>query len=172
MQPNWNLIYLPALTYWALTTCWYGIPWQNTFPGPYVIQVRQQIGKQVIKRHKIHPWEEALITHWRLRETFSGRDPMSWFIKELGNKRMRADWNRFFSFFFKDFMCLFMRDRERGRDTGWGRSRLHAGSHARLNPGSPGSRPGQKGEAKPLNHPGTPWLEQILKSRAEHTTCT
>ena len=37
----------------------------------------------------------------------------------------------FFVFlFFKDFIYLFMRDieRERGRDTGRGRSRLHAGS--------------------------------------------
>ena len=30
--------------------------------------------------------------------------------------------------FFKDFTYLFMRDTERGRDTGRGRSRLHAGS--------------------------------------------
>ena len=30
--------------------------------------------------------------------------------------------------FFKDFIYLFMRDTERGRDTGRGRSRLHAGS--------------------------------------------
>ena len=31
-------------------------------------------------------------------------------------------------FIFKDFICLFMRDTERGRDVGRGRSRLHAGS--------------------------------------------
>ena len=31
-------------------------------------------------------------------------------------------------FFKKDFIYLFMRDTERGRDTGRGRSRLHAGS--------------------------------------------
>ena len=29
---------------------------------------------------------------------------------------------------FEDFIDLFMRDTERGRDTGRGRSRLHAGS--------------------------------------------
>ena len=31
-------------------------------------------------------------------------------------------------FLFKDFIYLLLRDRERGRDTGRGRSRLHAGS--------------------------------------------
>ena len=42
---------------------------------------------------------------------------------------------------FKDFIYLFMRD----RDTGRGRSRLHAGSPTfGLNPGSPGSGPGLK----------------------------
>ena len=39
-----------------------------------------------------------------------------------------------------------MRDteRKRGRDTGRGRSRLHAGSLMELYPGSPGSGPGLK----------------------------
>ena len=36
--------------------------------------------------------------------------------------------SRPFFFFFKDFIYLFMRHRERGRDTGGGRSRLPAGS--------------------------------------------
>ena len=54
-----------------------------------------------------------------------------------------------------------MRDtqRERGRDTGRGRSRLHAGSptwDSGLDPRSPGSRPGPKAGAKPLSHPGIP----------------
>ena len=31
-------------------------------------------------------------------------------------------------FFIKDLMYLFMKDTERGRDTGRGRNRLHAGS--------------------------------------------
>ena len=31
-------------------------------------------------------------------------------------------------FFFKDFIYLFMRDTQGGKDTGRGRSRLHAGS--------------------------------------------
>ena len=43
---------------------------------------------------------------------------MSWSWAEL--------WRFFLSFFFKDFIYLFMIDR--GRDTGRGRSRLHAGS--------------------------------------------
>ena len=33
-----------------------------------------------------------------------------------------------FCFVLKDFIYLFMSDTERGRDTGRGRSRLHAGS--------------------------------------------
>ena len=41
-----------------------------------------------------------------------------------------------------------MRDTERwrGRDTGRGRSRLHAGSLVGLDPGTPGSCPGPKAE--------------------------
>ena len=44
---------------------------------------------------------------------------------------------------FKDFIYLFMRDTERGRDTGRGRSRLHAGSlmGAGLDPRTPGVTP-------------------------------
>ena len=52
-----------------------------------------------------------------------------------------------------------MRDteRERGRDTGRGRSRLHAGSLMwDLIPRTPGPRPGPKAGAKPLSHPGIP----------------
>ena len=58
-------------------------------------------------------------------------------------KRLRLQ--GFFS--FEDFICLLMRDREkeRGRDTVRGRSRLHAGEpDVGLDPGSPGSRPGLK----------------------------
>ena len=51
--------------------------------------------------------------------------------------------------------------RERGRDTGRDRSRLHAGSPTwdlivGLDPGTPGSRPGLKAGAKPLSHPEIP----------------
>ena len=56
-----------------------------------------------------------------------------------------------------------MRDteKERVRDTGRGRSRLHAGSLMRdsilgLDPGTPESCPGPKAGAKLLSHPGIP----------------
>ena len=52
-----------------------------------------------------------------------------------------------------------MRDtgRERGRDTGRGRSRLPAGSPTwDQDTGTPGSGPGPKASAKPLNHLGVP----------------
>ena len=45
-----------------------------------------------------------------------------------------------------------MRDTERGRDIGRGRSRLPVG----LNPRTPGSCPEPKADAQPLNHPGIP----------------
>ena len=53
------------------------------------------------------------------------------------------------------------RERERGRDTGRGRSRLHA-RESRLEPDAgldlktQGSCPGPKAGAKPLSHPGIP----------------
>ena len=63
------------------------------------------------------------------------------------------------------FFNLFMIDigRKRGRDTGGGRSRLHAGtptwdSIPAPDPGTPVSRPGLKAGAKPLSHPGIPCL--------------
>ena len=43
-------------------------------------------------------------------------------------------------------------ERERGKDTGRGRSRLHSGNPR----GPPGSCPGPKAGAKPLSHPGIP----------------
>ena len=48
-----------------------------------------------------------------------------------------------FLFYFLRFY-LFMRDTERGSDTGRGRSRLHAGARLGVDPGSPGSGPGLK----------------------------
>ena len=44
---------------------------------------------------------------------------------------------------------MIVTERERGRDTGRGRSRLHAGSLTGLDPGSTGSGPGLKAA---LNH--------------------
>ena len=60
------------------------------------------------------------------------------------------------------------RERERGRDTGGRRSRLHARSSTwdsipGLGPGTPGSRPGPKAGAKPLSHPGIPLFFFFLK---------
>ena len=52
-----------------------------------------------------------------------------------------------------------MRDIERGRDLGRGRSRLSAGeSDARLNPRTPGPCSEPKADTQPLSNPG------ILKS--------
>ena len=54
-------------------------------------------------------------------------------------------------------MIVTQRERERGRDTGRGRSRLHDREpDVGFNPRSPGSRPGPKAGAKPLRHPGIP----------------
>ena len=52
-----------------------------------------------------------------------------------------------------------MRDRERGRDTGRGRSRLHAGSpmwDSILGPWEHGHE--QKADTQPLSHPDAPYL--------------
>ena len=46
-----------------------------------------------------------------------------------------------------------MTHRERGRDTGRGRSRL---PDVGLDPGTPGSHPELKADAQPLSHPGDP----------------
>ena len=49
------------------------------------------------------------------------------------------------------------RERERGRDTGRGRNRLHAGSPMwDLIPGLQDHALGQRQAAKPLSHPGIP----------------
>ena len=57
-------------------------------------------------------------------------------------------------------------EKKRGRDTGRGRNRLHAGSPMRdLIPGPLGSHPGPKADAQPLSQPGVPRffsLELIL----------
>ena len=58
-----------------------------------------------------------------------------------------------FILFFNDFMYLFMRDTQRGRDIGRGRSRLPAGTpNVGLNSRTPGSPPESKADALPLSH--------------------
>ena len=62
-------------------------------------------------------------------------------------------------FFFK-ILFIHKRYRERGRDTGRGRSRLHAGSPMWDCPGTLGSCPEPKADTQPLNHTSAP--EYIL----------
>ena len=61
-------------------------------------------------------------------------------------------------YFLIAFIYLFMRDteRERGRDTDRGRSRLPAGSPMRDLIPIPESRPEPKEDTQPLSHPGVP----------------
>ena len=70
-------------------------------------------------------------------------------------------------YFFKDFIYLFMRDihRERGRDTGRGRSRLHAWSPMWDSiPGLQDYTLGLKADAQPLSHPGVPHFSILTNS--------
>ena len=62
-----------------------------------------------------------------------------------------------FFFFFKDFIYPSMRDTERGRDTGRGRSRLSVGS--------PGLCPESKADVQLLSHPSVPRIPFFLKGR-------
>ena len=60
-------------------------------------------------------------------------------------------------YFFKDFINLFMRHREEGRDICRGRrSRLPAGSPMRNSIPGPGSCPEPEADAQLLSHPGIP----------------
>ena len=49
-------------------------------------------------------------------------------VQKGGLLYMQIYMDAFFPFYFLNFIYLFMRDTERGRDPGRGRSRLHAGS--------------------------------------------
>ena len=65
------------------------------------------------------------------------------------------------SSFFKKIFHLFIyeRHREKGRDTGRGRSRLPWGEpDAGLDPRTLGSHPEPKADAQPLSHPGIPTI--------------
>ena len=68
----------------------------------------------------------------------------------------------FASFFFKDFIHLFMRDTERGRDMDRGRSRLPARSPMWDLISGQGSCPESTAGAQPLSHPGIPIFASFL----------
>ena len=62
-------------------------------------------------------------------------------------------------------MIVTEREREREAET---QAEGDAGSMHRepdvgFDPGSPGSRPGPKAGAKPLRHPGIPWMQLLSK---------
>ena len=72
-----------------------------------------------------------------------------------------------FLFFFFKYFYLFIydshREREREAET---QAEGEAGSMHRepdvgFDPRSPGSRPGPKADAKPLHHPGIPYLNKV-----------
>ena len=63
---------------------------------------------------------------------------------------------------FLKILFIHERHRERGRDTGRGRSRLHAGNQMQgLNPRTPGSHPEPKADAQPLSDPGVPLKKSV-----------
>ena len=68
----------------------------------------------------------------------------------------------FFFFFFSRFY-LFIHERHRERER-----KAETQAEARLNPGTPGSRPGLKAGAKLLNHPGIPPFFKILFIHERH----
>ena len=68
-----------------------------------------------------------------------------------------------FIFYFKDFVYLFVR----GRDTGRGRSRLHAGSRTWDSSQIAASCPEPKADAEPLSHPGVPYHIFFIHSSVE-----
>ena len=63
--------------------------------------------------------------------------------------------------------------REKGRDTGRGRSRLHGGSPTWDSiHGAPGTHPGPKAGIKPLSHPGIPEYIRFSKISIYGCPCT
>ena len=75
---------------------------------------------------------------------------------------------RFYNFtfiFFKDFIYLFIRHRQREKQTPCSRE-----PDAGLDPGTPGSHPGLKTGTKLLHHPGIPnftFKEMVVESETE-----
>ena len=67
------------------------------------------------------------------------------------------------SSFLKDFIYLFMRNRERQRRRQREKQAPCKEPDVGLDPGTPGSHPEPKAEAQPLSHPGIP-LTPFLRS--------
>ena len=73
-----------------------------------------------------------------------------------------------FSFFFKDFIYLFVRDRERQRHRQREKQAPRGQPDVGLDPRTLGPCPDPKAEGQPLNHPGIPlylffyWFEFIV----------
>ena len=83
------------------------------------------------------------------------------FALALAKPALTAESKRFWASLFKKTFCLFIHEghRERGRDTGRGRSRLPTGSpmwDSIPGPQTPRSGPEPKTDAQPLSHPGVP----------------
>ena len=66
------------------------------------------------------------------------------------NRKLISSANVFLFLKYFIYLSMHKRCRERGRDTGRGRSRLHAGSSMRNS--IPGSQPELKADAQPLSH--------------------
>ena len=74
-------------------------------------------------------------------------------VINVGPKRMRVGRFLFlFYIFLKDFVCLFMRDRERQGEKQAPCREPNVGLDLRIL----GSHPGTKADAQPLSHPGVP----------------
>ena len=67
--------------------------------------------------------------------------------------------------FFKDFLYLLMRDRERGRDPGRGRGRLPAGNPVQDSIPGPGVTAWARGRHSTAEPPGGPWTQRFLRNQ-------
>ena len=66
--------------------------------------------------------------------------------------------------FFRDFICLFIRDRERQRHRQREKQAPRREPDVGLDPRTPGSRLGPKAGAKLLSHPGIPEIHLLTSS--------